>query len=300
MRKYDIQIISAPSILGLRPTGVEAMADALLAAGLRDALSVTKPGIFVPTLNDTYDPHRDAHTRCLNPSAIADFSRLLAGEVAVTIRNNNFAFVLGGDCSILLGAMLGLKPIGQYGLIFLDAHADFYGPDQSPTGEVADMDLALVSGRGPAELTNLNDRCPYVLDENIIHIGQRDELEVARYGAPDIRDTMISCYDLKSIRDNGIESTMGAVLQAMRMRLVEGFWIHFDTDVLADDMNPAVDYRLPGGLTFQETAYSLKSLLQTGRIAGITVTIFNPALDVTGQITRNILNCLTIAFGFGK
>lgn len=58
------------------------------------------------------------------------------------------------------------------GLIFLDANADFYEPEKSITGEVADMDLAIVTGRGPELLTNINDQRPYLRDENVIHIGQ--------------------------------------------------------------------------------------------------------------------------------
>jgi arginase len=38
---------------------------------------------------------------------------------------------------------------------FIDGHSDFYQPEASPTGEVADMELAIVCGRGPDILTNI-------------------------------------------------------------------------------------------------------------------------------------------------
>ena len=33
---------------------------------------------------------------------------------------------------------------------------------------------------------------------------------------------------------------------------LDGFWIHVDADVLNDDEMPAVDYRNPGGLTWDQ------------------------------------------------
>jgi arginase len=77
---------------------------------------------------------------------------------------------------------------------------------------------------------------------------------------------------------------------------VDGFWIHFDTDVLADEINPAVDYRLPGGLQFQEVEYIMRSLMQSTAVVGIDVTIFNPRLDVEGEISRKIVESLGRTF----
>jgi len=79
---------------------------------------------------------------------------------------------------------------------------------------------------------------------------------------------------------------------------LDGFWIHFDTDVISDDENPAVDYRLPGGITFKEAEHLLSRLMQTGKITGVSVTIFNPALDKTGEIAIKIADCL--ALGLSK
>lgn len=294
--KYDIEIISAPSILGLKPTGVEDLGKSLLAAGLGENLGSGHPVIYVPALNSLYQDNRDPETNCLNAKAIRDFSLTLGKTVSGTISRNRFAFVLGGDCSILLGIMPALKAKGTYGLIFLDAHADFYEPEKSVTGEVADMDLAIITGRGPGLLTDMQDLRPYVKDEHVIHIGQRDWEETKEYGSPDIRDTAITCFNLAEIENKGMDFTVTSVLQHMNRLEAGGFWIHFDTDVLSDDINPAVDYRLPGGLLFGQVEHLLKSLLLTGRVIGISVTIFNPKLDKTGHISKHISESLGRAF----
>lgn len=77
---------------------------------------------------------------------------------------------------------------------------------------------------------------------------------------------------------------------------VEGFWIHFDTDVISDEENPAVDYRLPGGLRASECAQLLHLLLDSLTIAGMTVTIFNPRKDADGTIAARIVNLLGESF----
>ena len=294
--KQKIQIISAPSILGLKPTGVECLADALLGTGLLNKLQSVEPVIEVPVLNADYNGHRDPKTKCLNLEAIRDFSIRLMKQIAGQVVKPNFPIVLGGDCSILIGIMPGLKITGSYGLLFLDAHADFYEPAKSTTGELADMDLAIVTGRGPNILTQINHLSPYVEDINVIHIGQRDAEETKKYGSQDIRKTAIKLFDFATVQSVGLDNVMADVVKHMDTLNVDGFWIHFDTDVISDDENPAVDYRLPGGLSFKEAGHLLSQLMQTGKITGMSITIFNPALDKNGGIAIQIADCITSAF----
>jgi arginase len=290
--KQKIQIVSAPSILGLRPTGVEQLANTLLNTGGLDKLMPAEFLIEVPTLNTVYNTHRDHKTKCLNPAAIRDFSRVLMKCIADQIDKSHFPLVLGGDCSILVGIMPALKSKGNFGLIFLDAHADFYEPSKSTTGELADMDLAIVTGRGPDILTNIDNLKPYVEDKNVIQVGQRDAEQTKEYGSQDIRKTGIKVFDFATIKLAGIDQAIVDVIKYMDKLELDGFWVHFDTDVISDDENPAVDYRIPGGITFEEAEHLLNQLVQTGKIAGISVTIFNPTLDSSGEIAVKIADCL--------
>jgi arginase len=292
----NIQIISAPSILGLKPNGVQHLPDSLLAAGLADKLQTVNPVIHLPTLNDQYSFERDDETACLNPSAIHHFSLILIDEITEQSNKSTFPLVLGGDCSILLGIMPAWKAKGKYGLIFIDAHADFYLPNQSVTGEVADMDLAMVTGHGPNILTNIKGLKPYVKEEHVIHIGQRDGEETKRYQSMEIKDTAVTCFDLDLIRKEGLKKVAEHVLKTLSALNLDGFWIHFDTDVLSDDENPAVDYRIPGGLSIAEAQQLLQKLLATHKIAGISVTIFNPDLDSDGMIATHISDYIAGAF----
>jgi arginase len=270
MPNYDIQFISAPSILGLRSTGVERLPERFIECGLTRLISSRYPVIEVPTYNNLRREFRDEN-HCLNTDIIRDFSKGLGKTIHTTVSAKQFPFVLGGDCSILIGVMCGLKRAGNYGLMFVDAHADFYQPEKSTTGEVADMDLAIVTGRGPDLLSNINGLSPYVKHDHVIHVGQRDEQETIDFGSQDIRSTMIKCHSLAAIRERGIANVTNDVLAEAATMNVDGFWIHFDSDVLSDSINPAVDYRIPGGLQFQEAMFLLNKLISTGRITGISV-----------------------------
>jgi arginase len=285
-------IIDAPSILGLRPTGVEHLPEALKAAGLMSELRAEYGGRVSPL---SYSSERDKSTLLLNPDSIRGFSLQLADAVTFALDKKRFPLVLGGDCSILIGNLLALRRLGKYGLFFIDGHADFYQPQASLTGEVADMDLAIVSGRGPDILTDINGFKPLVRDQDIIVFGYRDAEQSASYGSQDVCDTNMHVFDLPYVRKFGtIAAAASQAVDILANNEVGGFWIHLDADVLDDSIMPAVDYRLGGGggLSFAELSELLKTLVVSGHAVGMDITIFNPRLDLDGSITRKFVSSL--------
>jgi arginase len=189
--------------------------------------------------------------------------------------------------------MLALRRAGRYGLFFVDGHADFYQPEAEPTGEVASMELAIISGRGPDVLTNIDGLKPLARDENIIAFGYRDMAEQKRDGSQDIRATSINAFDLEDVRSLGAATAAQQGIERLQKNQLDGFWIHLDADVLNDRIMPAVDYRIPDGLEWDELAIVLKKLMASGQAVGITISIFNPNLDpdgtIAGKFTESII-----------
>jgi arginase len=284
-------VIEAPSILGLRPTGVETLPEALLQAGLIDHLRARHAGRLVPEV--PYDSERDSTTLTLNANGIASYSRKLADAVGEVIDRGEFPVVLGGDCSILLGDLLALKRRGRYGLLFVDGHADFYNPEANPNGEAASMDLALATGRGPEVLTNIEGRRPLVRDEDVVAFGYRDWEEQAAYGSQPL-PVALQALDLRRIRSRGVDAAArDAVAHLTRSGGPDaGFWVHVDADVLDDTIMPAVDYRLPGGLSWEELTTALRIGIESRRVVGIEVTIYNPMLDPDGAGARGLTSVI--------
>ncbi|MDW0197738.1 MAG: arginase family protein [Nitrososphaeraceae archaeon] len=289
--RREYSVIDAPSILGLRPTGVELLPKALRAAGLLERLNAQYCGIVAPS--SPYNHSRDEETKLLNAEVIKEYSLKLAETVKRRLHKNKFPIVIGGDCSILIGNLLALRRLGRYGLFFIDGHSDFYLPEESPTGEVADMDLAIVSGHGPDILSNLDHLKPLVKEQDIVVFGYRDSAQSAQYGCQDIKKTtMINAVELVDVKKLGLKNTATLGIQTLLKNELSGFWIHLDADVLDDSIMPAVDYRLPDGITFPELSNLLKLLLLSKKAMGISVTIFNPTLDKDGSITRNFVSSI--------
>ncbi|HEY7080524.1 MAG TPA: arginase family protein [Nitrososphaeraceae archaeon] len=283
-------IIDAPSILGLKSTGVEDLPKALKKAGLNKKLGAEYAGQVKPS--SQYNPKRDYNTLLLNGEAIKEFSLDLSNTVLSILNKKQFPIVLGGDCSIVIGPLLTLRRNGRYGLFFIDGHADFYQPEASITGEVADMDLAIVSGRGPDILTNIEGLKPYVRDEDIVLFGYRDAEQSSIYGSQDVRNSNINVFDLSDVKKLGIDTAASLAVKNLLKKELDGFWIHLDADVLDDVIMPAVDYRLAGGVSFSDLSELLRALISTKRALGMTITIFNPHLDLHGSIANEFVSSI--------
>lgn len=279
-------VIEAPSPLGLFPGGVEQLAEALLAAGLADRLGA-RPAGRVPTPTFDSAPHP---TGVRNADAIASHAEALAAVTGSVIDSGEFPVVLGGDCSILLGNALALRRRGRYGLLFLDGHADFYQPEAEPNGEAASMDLALATGRGPELLTSFDGHRQLVDDADVAVLGRRDGDEAEAAGSRRIEDTSILMIDLDEVRRVGIDQAAAIAIEHVARPGLDGFWIHVDCDVLDDAVMPAVGYRLPGGLAWDELVAVIAAAMRTTRAVGIEITIFDPSRDPDGRIAAELVD----------
>lgn len=289
MNRYAI--VEAPSILGLKPTGVERLPTALLQHGLADELHARRAGRIAPAA--AYNSERDSETLTLNARGIAEYSLRLADVVGGIVDRGEFPILLGGDCSILLGSSLALRRRGRYGLLFIDGHADFYQPEANPNGEAASMDLAFATGRGPELLTNLEGLRPLVRDEDVVAFGFRDSEEQRQYGSQPLPPQLLA-LDLTEVRRLGAQRAAQHAVQHLTAAANEtrGFFIHLDADVVSDSLMPAVDYRIPDGLNWDDLRTVLQVALSSGKAVGIEITIYNPALDADGASGRALAQTL--------
>jgi arginase len=285
----NIAILDAPTDLGLMPTGVNGLGAALQAAGLREGLGAAYAGRVEPL---PYDERRDADSGQLNPYGLRDFALRQAAAVGDILDRGAFPLVLGGDDSVLFGNLLTLRRRGRYGLVFLDAHTDFSLPEQSTTGQASDCDLALATGRGPAVIANLGGLGPLVRDEDVAALGSRDAREREELGGPDPRATAMLVLDLHELRELGARVAAEQAARHVLLGGAAGYWVHLDADVIDDAVNPAVDYRVPGGLSVRELGDLLRALMEGGKAIGMDVSIYNPTLDRDGEAARAIVRAL--------
>lgn len=158
------------------------------------------------------------------------------------------------------------------------------------------MDIAIVTGRGPEILTNIENLRPLVEDKHVVAFGYRDMDEQRRFGSKEITETDIYSLEFEDIKRLEAGRATSQALKQLLQNEIEGFWIHLDADVLDDSIMPAVDYRLPGGLSFEELSKTLSILLASQKVSGMSVAIFNPTKDQTGSIARAFVDALVKGF----
>ncbi len=113
-------VVDAPSNLGLRPPasgtvpGCHKLAGALREQGILRRLGAAEGGVVVPPRYDRGDWREGDGV--FNAAALAAYTRRLADRIERHVRAGGFPVVLGGDCSIQLGASLALRRLGRYGL----------------------------------------------------------------------------------------------------------------------------------------------------------------------------------------
>jgi arginase len=284
-------IIQAPSVLGLRPGGVGKLPDTLLSNRLAERINAR---VAAKLETPAYSAVRDSETLTLNAHAIAAWSPKLADAVGEVLDRDEVPLILGGDCSILLGSLLALRRRGRFGLLFIDGHADFYQPEVNPNGEAASMELAFATGRGPELLSRIDGFRPLVSDEDVVAFGFRDQEEQKTYGSQPLPPAL-NALDLQTVRRLGVKHAARAAVAHLTHDALRGFFIHLDADSLHDDLMPAVDYRLPDGLTLEELVTVLRVAISSGKVRGVEVTIYNPDLDEDGAAGRRLADVLVEA-----
>jgi len=193
--------------------------------------------------------------------------------------------VLGGDCTLLLGVFSALPP--GSGLWFVDGHADFFDGESSPTGEAADMDLAILTGHGPPGMV---DDTALVEPGAVVLLGHRpDELH------PDVAlenarlDPSINALTAPQVRERG-PAAVGAEAAA---RLAQRpAWLHLDLDVLDERALPAVSYPQPLGLDWDELVSLSQPLASAPNLVGISIADFNPDRDPDGAHAARVVEAV--------
>ena len=232
-------------------------------------------------------PYRDADRplgRMRNESDVAAYSALLADRVAAATAARQFVLLLGGDCTVLLGALSGLRARGgPLGLVYVDGHADFASLEESPSGSACSMNLALAVGRERDDAL--------VEARRVVHIGRRDE-DDPEYGSAALQASPVADFPVRLVRSRGLRAVAEAALDRVASG-AGGFWIHLDVDVLDPSVMPAVDSPLAGGFSPDEAVELLRPIVAHPRALGIDVTIYDPSLDQGDDGARLIVDLLS-------
>ena len=300
-----LAIVGAPSSIGIKPyddgtmRGLDQAPNALRELGIVQRLGANDRGDVVPP------PYRDftrPERRTRNEDGVADYSRALAKAVAAAATAPSFVVALGGDCSIVLGCLMGLKHAGhsRLGLVYFDAHADFATPAMSRSGSAASMCLGLAVGRGNTQLAHLDGAEPLVRPQDVVVIGRRDDADAPIYGQDALRTSGILDLRQEIVREKGAGAIATGTVQRLEAHELDGFWIHVDADALDPSVVPAVDSPEPGGLGLEELVAILAPLVRHPLALGLELTIYDPVLDPDRSSGRRLVDLLEQALAHRK
>ncbi len=287
MTRSDWFLLGAPWDCSGSGRGEMRAPGALRRAGLTDLVDVDL-GDAATVISSS---HRDEAT---GVRALAD-TIAAAHELATTlgtgIRDHpgRRPLVVGGDCSLLLGVFA--RPLGEVGLWMVDGHPDYFDAPGSDTGETADLELAVLTGDGPASLVGLGGAAPMVAARHVALIGHRtvgldpaSAAELARLPA-----------DLFTL-DSGTVITdprgAGGRAAAWADRLRIPMWLHVDVDVLDPSSMPAVTYPQAGGPDLDQLAAVLTPLAASPNLIGVSIADFRPDLDPDGSHAARLVDLL--------
>jgi arginase len=291
----EFVVLDAPCNLGLRApkAGVEPgarfLGRALREQNLVQRVNARDLGV-VPA--PAYELTPDPNTGIWNGPKIRQYAIELADRVELELRAGRFPIVFGGDCSILLGNALAAKRIGRHGLLFLDGHDDFSTAVGGTMRGAAGQDLALVTGNGPPDLSNIEGLSPYFAEQDVVAFGFQHNEPEGEYDRSRFDATAIKKIGAVTIEKDGLEYSVTEALDHFDQHKIERVWIHLDADVIRSAEMPAVDSPEPDGLSMAELTTVLRMFMKSCLPVGIEITIFDPELDPSGDVATRFASCI--------
>ena len=284
-----IEILGAPfNGLGTFPD-IENPAEGLRQANLMSLLEAS--GHIVTDLGDLSgfqcQDIRDDETGINDFGMWLNLSQELSQMLGGMLDRQAFPLLLGGDCRMLVGIFAAFSQREtEAGLVFLDGHADFHSPETSPSGDPADMELAILTGRGPERITRIAGKYPLLKDEEVVVYGIR--------AWDHIGTSNIEVYDRQRMIKNGIKHTVKEGLKNFYQKELP-VWLHFDVDVLDPELMPVM-FPEPEGLTFEEAQEFLGFVWASGRVIGMSIACYHPKLDIDGSAGAQLVTLVSEVF----
>jgi arginase len=257
--------------------------------GLADAIGASDAGDLPIRLTGRV---RDPETGIVGWPSVRDVTEAVRLQVREVAAGDRIPFMVGGCCTLLPGALAGAKDaLGQIGLAYLDGHLDTYDGQTSPTGEPADMPVSVIAGNGPAAWSQ-HVGAPLVGPGQLMLLGPRDRAEAATLGAVLPEDCGLDAeLSPAQLRECGVGAAARAAATSLRERVGQ-FWLHLDVDVLSEEVFPATDYLMPGGLDLAELRDLLEPLVTSPGLAGLSLGCYNPSKDLDGSGAQALVTLL--------
>ena len=228
---------------------------------------------------------------------LGPFYQEVARKIYETHKKRGYLLSIGGDHSCAIptwsGVAEAIRPSGELGLLWIDAHMDAHTPETSESGNIHGMPLAALMGYGDPRLTGVLTTKPKLLPENLVLIGIRsyESGEAALLHRLGVR-----IYFMDEVRKRGLKEVLQEAV-AKVSQTTAGYGVSFDLDSLDPSRCPAVGTPVAGGLDPEELLASFSCFERLAPVA-FEMVEYNPSLDKRGETARLLIPFLEKAVSF--
>jgi len=266
----EIQLLAVPYDSGNRGARMGAGPEALLDSGLADSLREDGHSVHVKMAELPSDAwHAEIRTSF-------DLMRMLSVAVRDACDANRFPIVLAGNCNTAVGTLAGLGA-DTTGVAWFDAHADFNTPETTSSGFLDGTAVAIITGRCWTQLAATVAGFQPIDDNRICLVGTRD--------IDSLEGGLLEASSVQVVAPRQLRSSLRPALSAVNEH-VDRIYIHLDLDVIDAGIASANKFAVAGGLTLDDTEYALSQIAAVFRIAGITLSAYDPAADDNGEAAK--------------
>lgn len=277
----DVQLLAVPYDSGNHRARMGAGPEALLEAGLERALQEKGHRVHtkVAELPDG-SWHAEIQTSF-------ELMRMVSSAVREARESGRLPIVLAGNCNTAVGTLAGLG--AGVGVAWFDAHGDFNTPETTTSGFLDGTAVAIITGRCWTQLAATVPEFEPVPDDRVCLIGTRD--------IDPLEGVLLDESGVDVIEPGKLRSDLAHTLASIRQR-VQKMYVHLDLDVLDAEVAAANNFAVSGGLTIEDVEYALSQIAEHFRIAGVTLSAYDPAADTDGAAARAAIRliCTTAAF----
>jgi arginase len=279
----DWVVIGVPSSAGAHHAGQERAPRALREAGLAERLRAAGE-----SLDDAGDLPGAAfavdhdHPDGRNLPAVVRVAREVADAVAGALDSGRLPLVIGGDCTITLGAIAGFRRRHlDVGLAYVDGDTDL-GVPGSGSGILDSMGVTHLLGGGAPDLAGLAGQIPLLDPARLAIIGS-DPRETDDAGRRFLAERGVSFQEAPEL----IADPAGAAARALAaIGPASGpVLVHFDVDVIDSGDLPLGNFPHYGsGVALRDAVTCLQVLRRHPSFGGLVLTEVNPTHDGNGSL----------------
>ena len=280
----DWVLIGVPTSAGAHHAGQDRAPAALRAAGLIDRLRAAGVGIAdAGDLPGAVFAVDHLHPRARNLATVARVAREVAGAVESVARSGHRPLVVGGDCTITLGVVAGLRRVDlAVGLAYVDADADLGDLSGDASGILDAAGIWHLLGHGEPELAGLAGEQPLLDPTRLVMLGL-DPREITDVGREFLSGAGVRYIEGPQFMADP-KAAASEALAALR-NVSRSIVIHFDVDVVDSGDLPLGNFpHYDSGVSLAAVTSCLRVLLADDPSpAALVLTEVNPSYDPGGS-----------------